>query len=496
MNISPTGSNNTSQSVWETLLSTWYSLLGSADYLASLDVGRVKNLHPRYIQKIGQNINSLDKRGIREWRPEQFLALGNEQLLALEPALVTLLAEKAPLELLERWLVEGPVWSLLPQLAILWEVNLAHPERRRALIEGLEQRKDLYGAGHLLCSLVEKASDEVFYELWFFLKEGWVFKVVSAQVQEDLSNDPLFRERFQADINAFIQAKSDYHNKEEAHKNFLEELDHYGKRAVRATSSSARMQLYKELQEWLHELPFEGFEHPIPGSGPLAHLSHGDQVRAIQGVLRQLQQAMKEYWDAFQLSQKHLWISIEDLAIQLEEKSERLNELERAVALSKKQLNQHEEELRKIAKTWETLAGNKKSYEKVDHLFTQMGLQVEALKQHQTQLKKLKEQLLFLNRGIENAIEEVRVGRGGEGMYIGPLPFILFIRLSKQMRFGEQPYFSFLMEHRDFVPFSTYLYAHRRLMFILGRMEQLEWELSALSQARYIPKQHPLKEDL
>lgn len=494
MNIIPTGNNNLSSSVWGTLLSTWYSLLGSADYLASLDAQRVKNLHPRYIQKIGQNLNSLDKRGIREWRPEQFLALGSEQLLALDPSLVTLLAEKAPIELLEKWLVEGPVWLLLPQLAILWEVNLANPERRRALIEGLECRKDLYGAGHLLCSLVEKSSDEMFYELWLFLKEQWVFKLVSAQVQEDLSADPLFRERFQADINAFIQAKSDYHNKEEAHENFLEELGHYEKRAVRATSNSARMQLYKELQEWLHELPFEGFEHPIPGSGPLAHLSHGDQVRAIQGVLRQLQQAMKEYWDAFQLSQKHLWISIEDLAIQLEEKNEKLNELERAVSLSKKQLNQYEEELRKIAKEWEAPSSHQKSYDKVDRLFSQMGVQVETLKQHQEHLKRLKEQLLFLSHGIVNAIEEVRVGRGGEGMYIGPLPFILFIRLSKQMRFGEHPYFSFLMEHQDFVPFSTYLHAHRRLMFIFGRMEQLEWELSALSQVKAM--QHPLKEDL
>lgn len=491
MTLSPTGNNSTSQSMWDALLSTWYSLLGSADYLASLDVERIKNLHPRYIQKIGQNINSLDKRGIREWRPEQFLALSNEQLLALDPACVTLLAEKAPLSLLERWLVEGPSWVLLPQLAILWEVNLSQPERRRALIEGLQHREDLVGAGHLLCSLVEKASDDLFSELWLFLKDKWVFKVVAAQVHEDLSTDALFRERFQADINAFIQAKSDYHSKEEAHENFVEELDHYEKRAMRAPTSSARLQLYKELQEWLHELPFEGFDHPIPASGPLAHLSHGDQVRAIQGVLHQLRQAMKEYWSAFQSSQKHLWISLDDLAIQLEAKSDELNELERAIMLSKNQINQCEGELRKIAKEWKAVSRQEKSYEEVDNFFSQIDIQVETLKQDQGHLKKLKEQLIFLNRGIVNAIEEVRVGRGGEGMYIGPLPFILFIRLSKQMHFGEHPYFSFLIEHHDFVPFSTYLYAHRRLMFILGRMEQLEGELSALKVI-----QHPLKEDL
>lgn len=491
MNLSPTGNNQTSQSMWNALLSTWYSLLGSADYLASLDVERVKKLHPRYIQKIGQNINSLDKRGVREWSSEQFLALETVQLLSLDSGFVALLAEKAPLKLLEKWLVEGPIWMLLPQLAILWETNLPHAERRRALVKGLEHRENLVEAGYLLCLLIEKSSDEIFNELWLFLNEKWVFKVVSSQVQEDLSADALFRERFQADINAFIQAKSDYYSKEEAHENFLEELDHYGKRAVRATSASARLQVYKELQEWLRELPFEGFNHPIPPSAPLAHLSHGDQVRAIQGVLRQLQQAMKEYWSAFQSSQKHLWISIEDLAVQLEMKSEELNELERAINLSKKQINECEAELKEIAKGWEKPSNQQKSYNEVDGLFSQIAHQVETLKQDQGHLKKLRGQLLFLNNGIVNAIEEVRVGRGGEGMYIGPLPFILFIRLSKQMYFGEHPYFSFLIEHQDFVPFSTYLYAHRRLMFILGRIEQLEGELGALKTI-----QHPLKEDL
>ena len=487
--------------VWNVLLSTWYSMLNSVDYLRKLSPYQVAVLPADKIQSIGKKVIHLSVDGIRLWSEEQLDSLSSEQLGVFDNKRAQIIAAHASAKTIRRWLLEGASSSVDRQLpAIINGIGRVDASLRSVGL-ALNKRRSKKVAARLLNRLLEHLDDEALRLVVAELSNKTLEQLIQVDIKSDLSGDPQFRQRMEKEFTDFIKSRTEYAQRISLYQGCKKELDSFQRRLLSAKDRTIREKIYSELQERLAELPFAGLTQLLLPWGRIFRLS---SRRAQNEVLRELFDELKSALDSdqelFEDQYGMYWLSYEEISGQWAT-------LKKQVSRHKKQLKAIMEELEATEQLLRPIAGKLSSgeydrdlLETVDGYVQKFALSLMQFDELADEFADVADRAQTVCSGISHLLEKERFAEEMGEEYVGAMPIRLFERLmglslyDPRGGFSKKALIQFFSKQKSLKRFQKSFELYADVFSTTLQIDQLFEQLESLKlQDELLPKYEELE---
>lgn len=470
-------------SMWQGLLDTWHSLLASSDYLSSLTPRQIAQMSPKRIEELGKKIAELPAEGLQMWNIEQIQALTIDQLCSLTSDQAKAIAERASSKTLSNWIQNGRGPRFFSELSTLIIRVQSSKEIMKKVIQSIKKIEDTEALSEIISSLLECGSDQFFIELFNVIEKKRVDSAIESSVHASLLDDSLFRQRYKQDMAKFVKARVDYETLDQVHKEAIEDVGKYERRFELATSLAVRRQIYREMTEWLHEVPVAGLSRFLTSPTALFSSSIGEQNRDLSHIVdhlrRQLRQSRRDL-----IQDRHvLWMPLSELEKEKKHVERLYGEVVIEVEKHIANLQVYSSSENPLMKKIQSGIPSARSLQKIDEFVVKIEEELVALEAIGKDLRLGLEEVKLLQRAVFNAMEKERLEVEGVG-YMSAMPVQLYARLTQV----NHPFRKKLEKHPDMHRFSEHMLLVGSLVDLSEKMQKdftrLVLGKSGISEAR------------